>query len=227
MKKFLYVLLMLPMFLFAGCSNNNLFNLAKNNIAEARYNLYVGETENLKVMLTSGIRESDYVINGYCSDPCDFGVLTFNFKTQITLPETVNYVLTVGTVRFDGVLEQNPYDGSYVCDVKTIVNSSDVVSAKIIAGEFVESVELTCVNQNWNVDYIKALNLACDELNQKISTFIENDQFLGECYIKILNDDELGANCYYWYVNFVSRKGENYACIIDPISNEIMAKKEL
>lgn len=212
---------------FSACTNSKIYDMAVNNIAEARYNLYAGETENLKATLMSGVREKDYVINGYATTNVNFGVLTFKFKTEITLPETVNYVLTVGTTRYDGILEKNPYDGSFVCDVKTIIDTQEVVTAKIIAGEFVESVEVKSVTEKWNVNYLNALKLACSELKKELTTFVENDEFYGECYIKIINDDELEENHYLWYVNFVSRNGKNYAVVIDPISNEIMAKKTI
>ena len=209
-----------------GCSNVNYFyKFANENIAEVRKNMYVGETDNLKVSLISGMREKDYVINGLATDLVEFGVLTFMFKTEVSLPETVNYVLTIGTTRYDGVLEQNPYDGSFVCDIKKVVNSADVITAKIIAGEFVESVEVKSVINGWNVDDANALKLACSELKGELNNFIENDEFYAECYIKIINDPDVDKNNYFWYVNFVGRNGNNYAVVINPVSNEIMAKK--
>lgn len=215
------------MFLCACGGSTKLYDYAKNNLAEVRQNLYVGESENLQVSLISGKREKDYVVNGFCTEPTEFGVLTFMFKTDVALPETVNYVLTVGTTRYDGVLEQNPYDGSFVCDVKKIIESSEVISAKIIAGEFVESVEVKSVTSNWNVNADNALKLACSELKQELNTFIENDEFYAECYIKIINDPDVDKDNYFWYVNFVGRNNKTYAVVINPISNEIMAKKTI
>ena len=211
-----------------GCANvNKFYNFANKNIAEVRKNMYVGETDNLKVSLISGLREKDYVINGFATELVEFGVLTFMFKTDVALPETVNYVLTIGTTRHDGVLEQNPYDGSFVCDVKKVVDSNDVITAKIIAGEFVESVEVVSVLSGWNVDDVNALKLACSELKSELNDFVENDEFYAECYIKIINDPDVDKNNYFWYVNFVGRNGKNYAVVINPVSNEIMAKKSI
>lgn len=229
MKKFCLSLMLVlcSVMCFSACSSSKLYSLVSKNIAEVRHNLYVGETENIKVSLISGTREKDYVINGYCTEPVEFGVLTFTLKNDVVMPEVVNYVLTVGTTRYDGVLEKNPYDGTYVCDVKKIIDTTDVVSAKIIAGEFVDSVQISNVASGWNVNHENALKLACSELKKELNTLIENDKFCGECYIKILNDTELKENHYFWYVNFVSRHGKTFAVIIDPISNEIMAKKTI
>ena len=140
----------------SGCSNK-IYNKVVLNVAEVRQNLFTGKTDNIEVSLMSGMREEDYVVNGYCSTPIEFGVLTFKVNNQVVMPEQVNYVLTVGTARYDGVLEHNPFDGSYVADLKRIIDSEDVISAKIIAGEFVDSVELISVTKDFNVDFNQAL----------------------------------------------------------------------
>ena len=224
MKKF--IILFLSCALLFGCSNSKTYDMAKNNLAEVRYNLYSGKTDNISVTLMSGKREKDYVINGFCSEAIPFGVLTFKINESILLKGDVNFVLTVGTFRYDGVLEKNPFDGSYVYDLKNIIDSSEVITAKIIAGEFVDEVELKSVTDSFNVNYDNALRIACKELNDNLKSFIENDEFKGECYVKLICDDDV-TGLYYWYVNFVSRNGKNYCVIIDPISNEIMAKKNI
>lgn len=225
MKK-ISLILLCGVLLLCGCTNLKIYDKAINNLAEVRYNLYSGKTDDISVTLMSGKREKDYVINGYCTDSVDFGVITFKVKSDIIMPDEVNFVLTVGTTRHDGVLEKNPFDGSYVYDLKTIIDSEEVITAKIIAGEFVDSVELTSVTNNFNVNWDNALKIACKELNDSLNSFIENDEFKGECYIKLICDEDI-MGTYYWYVNFVSRNGKSYSVIIDPISNEIMGKKNI
>jgi len=225
MKKF-SLLLLVSLLVFCGCANLKIYDKVINNLAEVRYNLYSGKTENINVTLMSGKREKNYVVNGYCTDSVDFGVITFKVKSDITMTKEINFVLTVGTTRYDGILEQNPFDGSYVYDLRNIIDSEEVITAKIIAGEFVESVELTSVTNNFNVNWDNALKIACKELNDSLQTFIENDEFKGECYVKLICDEDI-LGTYYWYVNFVSRFGKSYSVIIDPITNEIMAKKNI
>lgn len=225
-KFFVSIICVLCLCVMYGCQNKNIFNMALNNIAEVRELMFVGETNNINVSLISGHREQDYVVNGYSTDLIEFGVLTFQILSNNIMPQTVNYVLTIGTTRYDGVLEHNPYNDTYVCDIQKAVKTGQTIYAKIIAGEFVESVELFLVTTNWVLDYKDALKTACSELNNELKSFVVNEQFCGECYIKILNDNEL-TNTYYWYVNFVSRDGKNYAVIVDPITAEILAKKTI
>ena len=222
-KLYLSLLSTVCVFILCGCGYSRIYDMAHSNVAECRQVMYVGKTNNLSVNLISGTREQNYVVNGYCTDSISFGVLTFKILTDINI-DTANYVLTIGTTRYDGILERNPYDNTYMCDVKTLINTNDVITAKIIAGEFVESVELNNITADWNVNSDNALKLAVSELTKELKTFIENDEFKAECYIKIVNDDEVNE-MYYWYVSFVGRNGKTYAVIIDPISNEILAKK--
>ena len=209
-----------------GCHNQKLFDMALNNVAEVRELMFCGSNKNIKATLISGFREEDYVVNGYCADPMEFGVLTFEVLADVSFLENVNYVLTIGSVRFDGKLEHNPYNDTYVCDIQKRITPGQNIFAKIIAGDFVENVELFTVTNNWVLDYKAALKTACIELDDELNEFVKDEQFCGECYIKILNDDELDGT-YYWFVNFVSRFGKNYAVVVDPITAEILAKKTM
>lgn len=200
--------------------------MAVNNLAEVRYNLYSGKTENVSATFMSGRREADYVVNGFCTKPKEFGVLTFKIDSKITLPKTVNFVLTVGTTRHDGVLEKNPFDGSFVFDLKTIIDGVEVINAKVIAGEFVEEVELMLVTKNFNINWDNALRIACKELEGSLREFVVDGEFKGEVYVKLICDEDI-LETYYWYVSFVSRTGKNYSVIINPQTNEIMGKKSI
>lgn len=226
LKRALIILCLSLLMCISGCNTNRIYNMAIRNIAEVRVDLWENKTDNMSTTFISGYREEDYVVNGYCTDMIEFGVLTFDVNPSIVLPDVVNYVLTIDSTRYDGVLEHNPYNDTYVCDITKCVNASSVVVAKIIAGDFVETVELHPQTTNWVLDYKEALKVACGELEEYLEKFVENEQFCGECYIKILNDDEVNST-YYWYINFVSRDGKNYAVVIDPNSSEIMAKKTI
>ncbi len=223
-KVIISILCVICLICLFGCHNQKLYDMALNCIAEVRELMFCGSNNNIKATLISGFREEDYVVNGYCTDPMEFGVLTFEVLADVSFLENVNYVLTIGSVRFDGKLEHNPYNDTYVCDIQKKITPGQNIFAKIIAGDFVENVELFSVTNNWVLDYNDALKTACIELDDELKEFVKDEQFCGECYIKILNDDELN-NSYYWFVNFVSRFGKNYAVVVDPITAEILAKK--
>ena len=153
--------------------------------------------------------------------------LTFNVVVPSEEFESFEpmFVLFVGTKRYDGVLEKNPFDGSYVADLKKIISTNDVIKAKIMCGKFVSEVELKNITENWDVNHKKAIKIAGKKLSEQIEVLKENGNLAAEIYVKIVADTEINKGTYYWYVNVVSRKGRTYAVIINPENGEILAEK--
>ena len=50
--------------LIVGCSSANLIEIVKTNLSEIRNNLFVGQTDNLIVSVSTGEREKDYKLDG-------------------------------------------------------------------------------------------------------------------------------------------------------------------
>lgn len=208
----------------AGC-NNKYYALTKENVAEERHNLFVGESDNILATFMSGYREEDYVINGYNTSLIPFGVITVEIKSDnITLSDTASYSLLIGTNRYDGTMEQNPFDGTYVADTKQIIDTSVDLTLKFTLGSFSEELTLTNLSDTWQINHDEALKIACDELKPNLKNMTDST-FLGETYIKIIYDNKIQENAYFWYVNFVGRKGETHSIIIDPNTGEVLAKK--
>lgn len=221
-KIFIYVLLIISCFGLCGC--NKEYKLANNSIAEIRYNIFAGSNDNLSITFMSGQREKDYVINGYNTDLVDFGVITITINNPEIDTTNSSVALTIDTLRYEEVLEKNPFDGTLVADIGVVVNNNiNNMSAKVFIGESVDEITLTNLSYDWEVDCNKALKLACNELSNELSPLMTNE-FLGEVYIKII-EDTISNNGHLWYVNFISRDGIQHSVIIDPSSSEILAKK--
>ncbi len=207
-----------------GCTNKYV-ELTKASLAEVRQNIYVGETDNLSVTFMSGKRETDYVINGYNTALIPFGVVTVKLTNpNITQTEGATFALTVDTNRYEGVFEINPFDGTYVGDIKQIVNTDADITLRFVLGSLNEEINLTNISKNWQVNYEQALEIACNELKPQLKA-LTNNTFMGETYIKIIHDTKIQDNAYYWLVNFVGRKGVTHSVLINPNTAEILAKK--
>lgn len=230
MKKYIFVFVcfITCFIVLTGCSSVE-YRLAKENIAEIRECLYVGENKEINATLSCGKREKDYVINGYATELIEFGVLTFELLKPVDEFENFEpmFVLFVGTKRYDGVLEKNPFDGTYVADIKKNINTTDVVNAKIMCGTFSSEVNLNLLTDTWEINCEDALKIACKNQKENIKNFEENGAFLAEVYVKIVNDEEINKDEYFWYVNFVGRKGRNFAVIINTQNGEVMAEKSI
>lgn len=223
MKKFCVIFLILiscvPL-----CACNNYKSL-KSNLSEIRQNIFVGSSENFDITFMSGKREKDYVVNGYNTELIDFGIITITTNFEVDASISPSFALTVETLRYEDILEKNPFDGTYVADIKVLVDDNiSSITVKIFMGEIVEEITLNNLSCSWEVSPYSALKIAYKNLSDELAPLMRKE-FLGEVYIKIIKDTILNNNNYYWYVNFVSRNGIYHSIIIDPMTSEILAKK--
>jgi len=221
-KLFILSLISLSCFVFIGC--NKYLNITKNSLAEIRYNIFVGNSDNFDITFMSGKREKNYVINGYNTELIDFGVLTVTLKDNNLNYSNSSFALTIDTLRYEGLFERNPFDDTLVSDIGVLVdNNVQCLNLKIIVDNISEDITLSNISYDWNVDCNDALKIATKQLNEELTPLITSE-FLGEIYVKIIPDTINNKN-YLWYVNFVSRDGIKHSVLINPITKEILAKK--
>lgn len=227
MKKFVCVFLVLfiACVVMISCTDTNYIAI-QNSLSEERKNIFIGETEDFSVNFMSGKREKDYVINGYNTELIDFGVITFLLKNDILKEYNLNCIVEIDGTKYEVSLEENPFDGSFVADIKTSVENYQRIIVKLKANNYEKECELTNLNSEWKINNKKALEIAYKNFKRKLKKQIINGEFEGEVYIKILNNTSVSTDDYLWYVNFVCRNGKNYACIIDTNNNKILAKRE-
>ena len=207
----IFFLILIIQTLIVGCTSKY-ESLLINNISEARQFIYVGEVDGIKTSFVCGCRESEYVANGVSTPLIDFGVITFKLPKDIELNKSIaQYVLSVGTSRYDGLLETNPFDGSLVADIGKVVSKNDVASVKIIAGEFVKNIPLTLISDDWKVQYLDVIDIACKNYKNELRSFVKDNIFRGEVYIKMIEGEDEN---YYWYFNVISMDGQNISLLI-------------
>lgn len=220
----LFFFILISGLLFFSCQKGG--DIINENLAEIREYYYEGECDEFDVSLVCGYREKDYVLNGYVTEQIEFGVLTFVMddvsKYNI---DNMKYVLIIGTNRYDGVLEKNPFDNSLVADIKKRVNVDKGVSAKIMLGEFVKEVKLKRIDSEWKISSTDLKDIIYKNYKNEIKSLIENDSFQGEIYIRAINDKDEYADDYYWYVSIISRKGGKLNALISIDNGEILLQK--
>lgn len=215
-------LLLASFMLFTSCNGKN--NYLEDNIAEVREYLFEGKRDNVNVTFVCGKREKDYVLNGYATELIDFGVLTFDIEDKENYSiENAKYVLTVGTTRYDGDLQKNPFDGTFVADIKKIINVENSVSAKIMLGELVKEIKLERIDSNWQVSANDILKIVSKNFKNEIKFLVEDGIFKGEIYVKTINDADMYIGDYYWYVSIISRNGGKLNAIISTKTGEILS----
>ncbi len=227
MKKtyFLFLILIIP-YLFFGCKNK-LNETMQEKISEVRYNLFAVKTDEIDVKFTSGFRENPYVLNGKSENKKEFGILTVKFLNEnfdkTTLP---SFVITISDMDFDGELELNPFDQTYVQDIETFVmDDLPSISLTISWQNFSFSGELKNVSKNFTCNHSNALNIFVNEFKKEILSLQKEGKDF-EVYIKIINDPSFEIDKDYFYVCLISNAGDSFSIIIDPYSSQILAKNQ-
>lgn len=209
--------------LLTGCSAN-ISTLVKKNLSEYRSGICYGESANFNATFTTGKREDPYVLNGKKEKLVEFGVLTITFNEEPTTPPS--YTLMIDTLQYSGKLERNPFNGTYVADICREVSDSTDVYLKVLGGGVNESVNLTNVSKYWEVSYKKALKIAGDEFSEVLQNYIKGSSLKAEVFLKIVGDLDDGTKNIYWYVCVLCQNGDTLACIVDPQTGEILARKD-
>lgn len=224
MKKYRYLtIIVLACIVLAGCSR--LLKGARQNIAEVRQNIYIGENENVVASFMAGQREEEYVINGVSTPLTPFGVIAVTLQnTNIGYVKSGTYSLSNDSKAFSGSLVLNPFDNTYVADIGKIIDSNSPITLDITVGSFTTSVTLEKINSQWKVDHNKALEISTKALKTQLKGWSKKG-FDGEVYIKIIHDSKISSTDYFWYVCFVNTSGTSHSVIIDPYTCDILAKK--
>ena len=228
MKKFIcLVLLLVTCVIFIDACSSKLLEQMQSNITEVHYNIYVGASDEVSCSYSGGKRKQTYLLNGYSTPLIDFGLLTFVVNNTNATDDTPTFTLTYNNITLDGVLEKNPYDGSYVTDIRKIITDVPNMIATIRIGSYTKSINLLPISPNRKITYNDALQIVIQQ-NKKLikNLFVHDKEFGGKIYIKILHDHtNNGTDIYYWFVSILGRNGNKLGVLIDNMTGKIVATK--
>lgn len=204
-----------------GCSTK-LEKLITDNISEIREYVLFAKNEDVSVSFMCGERESDYKMNGVTSELIPFGVITVTNISETFQSSDISYVLYVGTQKYEGLLEKNPFDGTLVSDIKENVDKSNNISITLSNGKDTTSLKLK------NVEYFKINTSDCVDIlltkyKEELNKFVVDNNFQGEVYIKIIDDYDAYTSMFYYYVSVVGVDGNYINLLISPSNGEILA----
>lgn len=205
---------------FTGCGTSIKTDVI-NNMADIRYNLFVGQAENVSVNLMCGMRENPYQSDGIAKKNVQFGVITATFKVHPT--QIVHFALTVGSQTFAGVMEENPYNHTYMVDIEKIVSSEEGVYLTI--ENVAQNMQLIPESKDWTVQYGQALDIGISALEEDLKTLYEKRKFKAECFLKIIFDEAAAENPYYWCFGYTAQNGSKALVIFDVHEGKILSEK--
>ena len=218
MKKFIVLLtLLLTIFTFGGCGTMEEY--IKNNMSEIRQNIFDGTSGSFYVTLSSGMRENPYLSDGVHNKTVEFGVIELELFDKLYSGEKLEYTAKIDDKEISGILERNPFTGSFMDDIEMIINDDAKIEINIKYGNG-EIVSLENKSKNWEIDYEKALEIGVKKITEKLSELKEKPS--GEGYLKIINNYTAGKK-YFWYFNFKTADLKSYSLVIDTATGSILA----
>lgn len=224
MKKILLASIVVTIvFAFCGCGASTT-DLALENMAEVRYNIFLGENETFVATFMSGKRESPYVVNGVCEKQVEFGMLTIKYKTS-DMPTVAKYEVAIGDNVYSGNLEYNNYESTLMADIQHVVSDDANITVKVVTNSDEKTCTLDSKTKGMEITWRTALDIAMESLGDAVKSYISKGKFNGEVYVKIITDLNGSFDDYYWYVSIVGTNGKTNSVIINTKSGEVIAKK--
>ena len=213
-----FVAVLTTTFLVVGissCSRASYYQLALDNLSEARFYMKQDESDSLKVQFYSGMREEPYSTNGISEKTTAFGIINVDPKTKILdgLIE-IDGTLKIGDELLAVKLEKNPYAKNFGCDIAKLVDVDKPLSLTLTIDNgtsIPDTIVFNLVNcmPEDAISWEDALKIATDHHTSEIK---KAGKF--ECYVKIISDLVKNTGSY-WYIQFATQKGSTFFCVID------------
>lgn len=194
-----------------------------NNISELREFVVYGKDDNMSITLMCGRREVDYKYDGFSTNLIPFGVITVKHNDSTNIKEG-RYVLYVGTEKFEGLFEKNPYDSSFVSDIGKVVDKNNNISIDVYFNDIKTSMKLNSVDDDWDIETKDLVNILIKNRLKELKSLVINGEFQGEIFFKIIDDYDNFVSDFYYYISVIGRKDEKLSMLVSPLTGEILAE---
>ena len=207
-------------FMFKPATPQTPYDAALKNVAEARYYMKSAQTQNLDVQFYSGIREEQYSRNGIATKCVPFAVVNVTGNDSLKSYDQITGEIKIGNEQYPITLLQNPYNPlNFTYDIVNSLNRNITCDDEVEVTLFLTStnhpvIELADAFDENAITWDGALRVATEKLADKLV----GKKF--ESYVTIIDNvaKEAGA---FWYVQFITDKGETHYCVVAPDGSAI------
>lgn len=212
MKKiWIFAMILICGIVLVGCSSKKDFRGCLSEVTKVYYQGVAGQVEG---SISVGQREEPYKIDGKSQKLEDFSLFILDFNQQME-DETIDVKLSVNGVESDFQLFLNPVNHYYMNDLGYSLGQNDEV---ILTYQDIV-VNFYNVSDSFNIDWSEALDIAEENLN--LQSFYKDGDFKGECYLKILTEQNDNFQDLFWYFSAVSENGDVMDIVISTDAGEI------
>ena len=189
--------------------HSSLQQMAMDNISEARFFMRHAHSENLRVQFFSGVRESNYEIDGVAGGTTPFALLNVEPRNASHLDDSeLRGTLQIGTETVEVTLERNEFGRNFAVDLgREVAADVDVLFTLLPVNANAVPFPLLPAMPEGSIDWKEALRIGTDYLAEAMANVT---QF--ESYVKIITDR--GNHSAFWFVQFITNNGENHFVVI-------------
>ena len=219
MRKFaLFFLSIILLFQFSSCKDELNLELY---LSQLRISSYTCSLDDYTVTAYAEEREDPFISDGYVGGLKKIITVKIeNYKQPLDNAEV--------TLKFPGAelskkFEYSPLTGKFTAEIETSVLPSENTITAIVKNQGEERViELNKFSVNEIIDYKSALNSVSKKHGEKINKMLENNSSI-EVRLRLIVEGERG----YYYVSITDKNGDTLAYLIDGLSGEILASKNI
>lgn len=218
MKKFAitsFVCATVGMAFICGCAQYDELSLVKANMSERSDVYFFSDSTDLPMSLCSGTREEPYAYDGYSRTKLDFALLTAELDS---CDAEIVYV-TIDGVEKKVLLEYNYKTAKHVADLEQKLSGNEEILIKF--GE--KSANLVCKSANFGVSADDAIALGVETMMEFITPLCDQNNFYGECYLKILDSLSGGFDEAFWLFSVIDREGHVENLVISTNQQIVLA----
>ncbi len=219
-KIFLAGLLAVVALSLFGCGKS-LQTRIEENLSEHTCVYYYAEGEGYYATLSSGEREDEYLLNGKSEKKVDFALLAI--KPSVGTSEKIikaNVAINGESKLYE--LELNDLNFTYMVDLEQRLSGDESISVEY-AGQ---TLEMQNLSKDFAIDDVKAIEIACNELSDKIDGIRRGNNLNAECYLRVLDKKANNFDNMFWCFTVVTTDKQTFSVIISTVDGSILAKSE-
>ena len=176
--------------------------------SQIEYSYYEVETDYYSATLRFGERESYFRRDGIRTQKKQYGVITVKLFGDISYATSIAARLNINDNVSLLILEQNPFDQSFMCDIEKVYNSDNILF-------YIDNIDFQynqfmCVNNDFSTTYDNAIKFGFD----KLKPFIDQNIDMVECYLTIQKYGET----YVWYFYAVGKTEVKFVLFDDKLN---------
>lgn len=196
---FVAIFIIMNAIFVSACTQYDELSLVKANMSERSDVYFFSENSDLQASICSGMREEPYIYDGCSQGKLDFALLTM----QLDLCDDEIAYITIDGVEQKVLLEFNYVTSKHVADLERKLTGNEQILIKI--GE--KSANFVCKSANFEISSDQAIALGVETMMEFITPLCDQNNFYGECYLKILDSLSGGFDEVFWLFSVLDRNG--------------------